>query len=182
MQGDDMVTTSGPSGGAACTAALRPPWRVARTQRHREAVAHTQLAQRGFDTYLPLLRQWPPPAVGSEVGPLFPGYVFVRADAPGFHRIARTPGLLGLVVFGDEPPELDADVIEFLQAREGPDGVIQPNPPAHGRAVRITHGPFRGLEAVLEQRLTGRQRVLILLDLLQRKTRVELPESWVRLA
>jgi hypothetical protein len=36
--------------------------------------------------------------------------------------------------------------------------------------------------AILEQRLSGRERVLVLLDVLQRQTRVELPETWVRLA
>jgi transcription antitermination factor NusG len=49
-----------------------------------------------------------------------------------------------------------------------------------GREVVIRDGPLRGIVAVVERRLTGRQRVLVLIDILQRQTRVELPEKWVR--
>jgi hypothetical protein len=34
--------------------------------------------------------------------------------------------------------------------------------------------------AIVERRLTAHERVLVLLDLLQRQTRVEMPERWVR--
>ena len=46
----------------------------------------------------------------------------------------------------------------------------------------IVEGPLRGLSAVIQGRTTARQRVLVLLDLLQRPTRVELPDRWLRLA
>src|SRR5262249_31093475 len=141
-----------------------------------------RLEQDGFSAYLPLLRQWPPPAVGSEVGAMFPGYVFVRAAAGTFHRVNRTAGVRGFVTFGGEPAHLDESVVDFLRAQEGPDGVTRAVPPAPGREVLITDGPLRGLVAILEQRLTGRQRVLVLLEMLQRQTRVEMPERWVRLA
>ena len=157
-------------------------WHVVTAHRHREAVVSAQLAELGFETYLPLLRQWPRPAVGSEVGPLFPGYVFVRASQPHLHRIARTPGVSGLVAFGGEPARLDDAAIDFLHGREEGDGIINARPLSPGSAVRIADGPWQGLVAILERRLSGRERVLVLLDVLQRQTRVELPETWVRLA
>ena len=43
-------------------------------------------------------------------------------------------------------------------------------------------GPLRGMAAILERRLNGRQRVLVLLEILQREARVEMPERWVRQA
>jgi transcription antitermination factor NusG len=157
-------------------------WYVIQTQRHKERAAQARLEQEGLATYLPLLRQWPRPAVGSEIGPMFPCYVFVTTAPTRFHRIARTPGVHGLVLFGGEPAELDGSVIGFLRSREGEDGVIRSDPLPAGCEVMITEGPLRGLFAVLEQRLTGRQRVLVLLDILQRRTRVEVPERWVKLA
>jgi len=48
--------------------------------------------------------------------------------------------------------------------------------------VRVTDGPWRGLVAILDRRVSARERVLVLLDILQRQTRVEMPETWVRLA
>ena len=158
------------------------PWRVVQTQRHKERATQVRLAQAGLVTYLPLLRQWPRPAVGGDIGPMFPSYVFVRATLAHFHRVAHTPGVRGFVSFTDQPAHLDDSVIAFLRSREGGDGVISADPLPTGHAVEITDGPLRGLVAVLERRLTGRQRVLVLLEILQRETRVELPDRWVRLA
>ncbi len=161
---------------------VEAPWCVVQTQRHKERAARARLEQDGLGVYLPLLRQWPPPAVGSEVAPMFPGYVFVRAGVRVFHHISRTAGVRGFVTFGGEPARLDESVVQFLRSREGADGVIRAGAPAVGREVVITDGPLRGLVAILEQRLTARQRVLVLLEMLQRPTRVEMPERWVRLA
>jgi transcription antitermination factor NusG len=60
--------------------------------------------------------------------------------------------------------------------------VISAEPLPLGSEVVITDGPLRGFIAVVERRLSARQRVLLLLDILQRQTRVELPERWIRQA
>jgi transcriptional antiterminator RfaH len=161
---------------------LHPGWRVVQTKRHKERSTGARLVEDGLPTYLPLLLQWPPPTVGSEVGPLFPGYLFVWVSPLDFHRVSRTAGVRGFVTFGGVPPRLDDSVIEYLRAREGEDGIIRADLLPAGAEVVITDGPLRGLVAVIERRLTGRQRVLVLLDILQRSTRVEMPETWVRQA
>ena len=61
------------------------------------------------------------------------------------------------------------------------DGIITACPLQSGSAMRITDGPWRGLAAILERRVSAREHVLVLLDILQRQTRVELPETRVRL-
>lgn len=156
-------------------------WFVVRTKRHRERLAEARLAQIGLEAYLPLLLQWPRPAVGSDVGPMFPSYVFVQATMPDdFYRISRTAGVHGFVTFGSAPAPIDASAVAFFRSREGVDGVIRSDPLPRGREVQITNGPLRGLVAVVEQRLTGRQRVRVLLEILQRQTPVEMPERWVR--
>src|SRR5262245_55305888 len=48
-------------------------WLVVQTKRHKERTVQAILARDGVPTYLPLLRQWPRPAVGGDVGPMFPG-------------------------------------------------------------------------------------------------------------
>lgn len=158
------------------------PWRVVQTLRHKERAAQASLERACIETYLPLLQQWPRPVVGAEVGPMFPSYVFVRATLGDFHRVSRTAGVRGFVRFGGEPAELDESVVAFLRSREGPDGIVRSDPLPSGSEVVITAGPLRGLLAVLERRLSGRERVLVLLEILQRQTRVEMPERWVRLA
>lgn len=155
---------------------------VLQSKRHRERAVQVQLARDGIPTYLPLLRQWPRPAVGADVGPMFPGYLFCQPGADRLSAVASCSGAIRLVQFGDGPARVGAEVIAYLRAQAGADGIIQIDPVLAGRQVTITDGPLRGLPAVVERRLTARQRVLVLLDLLQRRTRVEVPERWLRLA
>jgi transcription antitermination factor NusG len=157
-------------------------WYVVETQRHRERVAGAFLAQRSIPTYLPMVELWPRPAVGSAVAPMFPGYLFVRpAEAAESHLILRANGVKGFVCFGGEPAPVSPEAVEFLRSRETLDGVIHyGDPTGEGCVVRIVQGPFRGLTAVVSERLPARERVRVLMEILQRQTTVELPERWVR--
>ncbi len=155
---------------------------VVQSKRHKERTVQLNLARAGIPAYLPLLRQWPRPAVGGDVGPMFPGYVFCRPAPAQLGAIAGLSGAIRLVAFGDGPARVGPEVIAYLRSRAGADGVIAIDPVVAGREVTIIDGPLRGLPAVVERRLTARQRVLVLLDLLHRRTRVELPERWLRLA
>lgn len=157
-------------------------WLVVQSKRHKERAVAVNLAREGIPTYLPLLRQWPRPAVGGAVGPMFPGYLFCQPAPSQLPLVGRCIGALRLVRFGDGPAHVGAEVVAYLRARAGADGVIEMIPVVAGREVTITDGPLRGLAAVVERRLTARQRVTVLLELLHRQTRVELPERWLRLA
>lgn len=159
-------------------------WYVLRTQPHRERVAEQFLAERSVASYLPRMAPWPGPVQGAGIRPIFPGYLFVHTVLiEAAVRIMRTPGVKEFVRFGGEPASVDETVIAFLRAREGPDGLIRCD---HGvrkdSEVRIVQGPFRGLTAIVEERLPTRQRIRVLMEILQRTTRVELPEKWVRQA
>ena len=156
-------------------------WYVVETQRHREPVARAVLAERGITSYLPRVEQWPRPAVGSAVAPMFPGYLFVHVSyCEQGHRVVRSNGIKAFVAFGGEPVPVADEVIEFLRGREGADGVIHCGEQRDGAAVRIVDGPFRGLTAVVTERLAAGDRVRVLMEILQRQTSVELPERWVR--
>ena len=156
-------------------------WFVIQSKRHKERLVHAVLREEGIPAYLPLLRHWPPPAVGAAVGPMFPGYVFCRPSLQQIHHVAGCHGSRGFVAFGHGPAVVDDAVISYLRARTSPDGVIDVDSAVEGREVTIVDGPLRGLAAIVERRLPARERILVLLELLQRPTRVELPDSWVRL-
>jgi hypothetical protein len=157
-------------------------WMVVQAKRHKERAVQANLAREGIAAYLPLLRQWPRPAVGGDVGPMFPGYVFCQPAPAQLTAVTSCSGVVRLVTFGDGPARVGPEVVAYLRSRGGADGIIEIDPVLAGREVTITDGPLRGLVAVVERRLNARQRVLVLLNLLQRQTRVELPERWLRLA
>ena len=159
-------------------------WYVVQVKQHQETLSEAVLRQKGLEAYVPRMLQWPPPAVGSDVVPLFPGYVFAYAALPeNYYDVARAIGVKHFVTFGEEPAMLPDAVIASLRAQQDADGRIRVSRLRHcNGVVRVTRGPFRGLLAVVENRLTSRERVVVLLDFLQRQTRVELPERWLRLA
>jgi transcriptional antiterminator RfaH len=155
-------------------------WYVVETKRYREQVAGAFLAQHGITSYLPRIAQWPRPAVGADVAPLFPGYLFVRvALEHQYQRVTRVVGVKTFVSFGGLPVPLTDDTIDGLRRREGPDGLIHCTAP-EATAVEVIDGPFRGLTAVVEHRLAARDRVRVLMHMLQREASVELPRKWVR--
>jgi transcriptional antiterminator RfaH len=158
----------------------RATWHVVETKRHKERAARARLEHYGIASYLPLLRVWPRPAVGSDVTIMFPGYLFAWVSSRDFYRVSLTAGVRGFVNFGGAPARLDEAVVDFLREREGPDGIIGGGGIPAGAEVVITDGPFRGLLGIIERRLSGRQRVMLLLDILQRQTRVEMPDQWIR--
>ena len=155
---------------------------VLRTKRHRERIVREALLRDAVPVYLPLVREWPRPAVGGDVVPMFPGYVFCQPPPEQADRVAAATGVAGFVRFGDSPASVPPEVIGYLRSRAAADGIIDLDLEFSGRPVTITEGPLRGLTAVIERRMTGRQRALVLLDLLQRPTRVELPDRWLRFA
>jgi len=104
---------------------------------------------------------------------LFPGYVFVQlaADA-NWGPLRSTRGVLRVVGFGGMPLAIDPGVVLQLKQRaEQPVASLALSP---GERVRITSGPFAELEAVFLT-MDGNERVVLLLNFLQREQKVRLP-------
>ena len=142
----------------------------------QRAFEHLQNQQ--YDCYLPIMRvekiRKRKRVTIDE--PLFPGYLFIRLDqlTDDWQPIRSTRGVTRLVSFGGLPLAIDQDLIVALQTR----CKIQSAPCAlqQGEKVRITEGPFRDLEAVFES-FDGDERVVLLLNLLQRQQRLTVPVS-----
>jgi transcription antitermination factor NusG len=119
----------------------------------------------------------------TQLGPLFPGYVFVmEGDKPGaLGEVDFTPGCGRLVRMGrcearvSAPVTIGEAVVEQLRMR-----VAQFNTagglPAHrlhpGDWVQIKAGPMRGLEAVFAGPQTPSERVQLLLYFLGREQQI----------
>lgn len=155
-------------------------WYVAQTQVRGEERARINLERQEFRAYLPRYRRERRHARRRDVvqAPLFPGYIFVRLDldtAP-WRSINGTFGVSRLVCHGDLPAALPEGVVEEIAARESEDGliVLQPRPFRKGEALRIMSGALADCLGFFE-RMEDRDRVILLLDLLGRKVRVQAP-------
>jgi len=157
-------------------------WYVAQTRAHAEERARLNLERQGFSTYLPRYKRERRHARRREVvkAPLFPGYIFVQLDldsAP-WRSIDGTFGVVRLVAFGERPAAVPAGVVEEIAGRAGKDGLIELEPRRlrKGEALRIVAGALADCLGFFE-RMADRDRVVLLLDLLGRKVRVEAPRT-----
>lgn len=156
-------------------------WYVVRTKPRCEGFAADGLRSREIEIYFPRLvvESWARPRLGGVAAaePLFPGYLFAHLDLRSqYGAAAWTPGVRGLVGFSaGEPAAVDESVVELLRLRAGGGDILRPREILHpGEAVEIRQGPFAGLLGVIERPVDAAGRVRILLELLQRQTRVEL--------
>jgi transcription antitermination factor NusG len=182
------LTTAAPrTANRAGTVALPAPWAeqhwyAAYTYANHEKRVAAEMGARGIERFLPLyssMRRWKDRRVNLEL-PLFPGYVFVRLPLSERLRVAQIPSVVRLVGFGGLPTALPDTEMEILRTGLGQSLRAEPHPfLTVGRRVRITAGPFAGLEGVLKRKQSS-LRVVVTLELIQRSVAVDVDAADVR--
>jgi transcriptional antiterminator RfaH len=150
-------------------------WLVLVTHPHREPQAIENLMRQNFRAYCPMTAKRIHHArrVHDAQRPLFPGYVFVEWPSQ-WRPLLGTIGVRSVVMSDRKPAKLPLGFVESLKAREL-DGVIGEPEMAFriGQQVTIQGGAFDGLIGqIIEMR--SNDRVLVLLDLLNRQTPVHI--------
>jgi len=130
---------------------------------------------REVEHFLPLytsVRRWKDRRVTLDL-PLFPGYVFVRLALRDRLRVVQIPSLVRLVGFNGLPTALPDEDMEILRGGLSKNLRAEPHPfLTVGRRVRITNGPFAGLEGTLKRKKSS-LRVVVSLNLIQRSVAVD---------
>ncbi|MBI3868435.1 MAG: KOW motif-containing protein [Verrucomicrobia bacterium] len=167
------------SGPSPCEA-----WFCLRTHPKHEHLAATHLRKyESLEVLNPLVRvrRNMPQGMGWVVESMFPNYLFARFNwSTSLNRIHYSPGISGVVHFGNKWPTIPVDVIEGLRALCGEGEIIEiDSTPKPGDVARVISGTFMGLEAVVTRVMPGRDRVTLLIDFLGRQTAVEMSLSQV---
>ena len=162
-------------------------WYVMQSKPLKEAFLFERLQAQSIDVYLPSIRVKPVNPRARKEQPFFPGYLFVHVDLDlipmsEFRWIA---GSIGLVCYGGEPAFVAEPLIRELQKQieEINDSVINyADRFRPGDLVVINDGPFATYKAMFDCRLSGSDRVRVLLELLQdQKLPLELPVRQLQL-
>lgn len=155
-------------------------WYAVFTQSRMELWARSNLWERDIEVYLPRYLRSRRHARKTDMVayPLFPRYLFVKADleAGGQRAIASAPGVIDLVRMGSKPTPLRGPIIEDIRSREDEAGYIhlgRETPFKAGDRVRVLSGSMCDQVGLFETR-TDEERVIILLNLLGRQVRVKL--------
>ena len=163
-------------GAVALPASLTEPrWYAAYTCAKHEKRVAAELGAREVEHFLPVyrsVRRWKDRRVQLEL-PLFPGYVFVRLALGGRMRVVQIPSVVRLVGFNGLPTALPDTEMEIMRAGLSQNLRAEPHPfLTVGRRVRITGGPFAGLEGILKRKKSN-LRVVVSLELIQRSVAVD---------
>lgn len=157
-------------------------WYAVYSKPQKEEAAHFHLRQKGVEVFLPKLLLPSDQRYRRRVVPLFPSYLFARIDANSeeYGYVIWSPGVKRLVSFNDVPAPIDDTVVDFLIKEGNAGGVIPARSNLRvGQEVRIDGGPFDGLVGIIQQPPNAKGRVKVLLGLLNRETKVEVPVRFV---
>ncbi len=153
-------------------------WYAVHCLPRKEAGAQMQLANQGFQTFLPRIRKTRRHArkLDTVLVSFFPRYLFVALDMERdrWRCINGTIGVSRLVMQNDRPQALPGGVVEHLLTFANGDGVMSFDKEGRlkvGQEVELLDGPFASKLGTIEC-LGSDERVRLLLDLMGRKVRV----------
>ena len=155
-------------------------WYAVMAKPRREQAATSFLEQAGIETYYPETNE-----CFSVKGrrcvrraSLFPGYFFARFDYDKQYRtVSYCRGVRKIVTFGQAPAEVESGLLDDIRRRLSHQDMIPISRLTHGEVVRISHGPFAGVEGVFDSCLSGKERVVVLLRALSYQSRVVLERT-----
>ncbi len=161
-------------------------WYLVRTKPRAERTARANLERQGYVIYLPQFVQvtrrrqrW-----SNRIVALFPRYLFLQLESgrQSLRPVHSTLGVSNIVRFGTRCAVVRDEIIDALRLRADPATGLHKLQAAAGFArgtrVRITAGPFCGIDGIFE-RAAGADRVLILLNMLGHETTVGFPTQFV---
>jgi transcriptional antiterminator RfaH len=153
-------------------------WYLIHSKPMQEALALNKLQRQGFECYLPLVsvKNLQSKLLMPVDEPLFPRYFFIRLDASqqgkSWNSIRYTAGVSRLVSFGNVPAKVDDALVLTIQSHLQALSLEQAHV-APGEQLRITQGPFAGLEAVYQMG-NGIARVMVLIEIISKQVRLSI--------
>jgi transcriptional antiterminator RfaH len=164
-------------------------WFAVRTKARQEEIAPMQDMRQGFTVYSPKVQSIRRHAGKTEqvMRSLFPGYIFLHL-APreqDWTAIGSTIGAIGPVRFNDNYPPVHDWVIAAIQARENESGFISLRSLGEktlksGSRVTVAMGD-KEIEGIFLN-FRDEDRVVVLLDILQRQLPVVTPLAKLKVA
>lgn len=160
-------------------ASTHAAWYLLQSKPRQEQRAAQHLRNQGYTCYLPMLsveRLQRGKRVASEE-PLFPGYLFIQLDSveDNWAPIRSTRGVNRLVAFGGQPlPVSDALVEQLRQRAQHARPLLE-----QGDRVKLQGAGFEEVDAIFLS-MDGSERVILLLNMLNRQQQVRVPLSSIR--
>ena len=141
-------------------------WIVIYTKPRCEKVVKQNLIEKGFEVYLPLLkerRKWSDRKKWVEF-PLFRSYIFVKVKVNETLFVLKTPNVVKAVRFGTEIAVVKEEIIKTI--KQMLDGGYTPKPVNYflkGDKVVVNQGPLKDIKGEVIQ-INNEKHLLIRVD------------------
>jgi transcriptional antiterminator NusG len=114
---------------------------------------------------------------------IFPGYVLVDmiVTDDSWYVVRNTPNVTGFIGFGTQPTPVSDEEIRNIKKKMGVEEPKYKIDFKLGESVKITDGPFTGLEGVIDEVDQDRGKVKVLVSMFGRETPVNLDFLQVKL-
>jgi transcriptional antiterminator RfaH len=158
-------------------------WYVVYSKPQKEDYAKFHLCAKGLEVFFPRLLLPVSARRRKRIVPLFPSYLFVRLHlhSEEYSYAIWSPGVSRIISFNGTPVAIDEKIVSFLMMQASNDGLVVARSNLKiGQEVRITGGPFDGLIGIIQEPPNAKGRVKILLSLLKRPTKVDVPVQFIR--
>ena len=150
-------------------------WYLLQCKPRQDARAQEHLTRQGFECFNPstLIQIIKHGSMKQKIQPLFPGYIFVRVKAEdNWTALQSTRGVTRIVAFCGKPCRVSDDIITHLRERCAKAVETQALTP--GDHIHVKVGPYAELDAIFLS-MDGEQRVMLLLNVLNRQQGVKVP-------
>ena len=157
-------------------------WIAVYTKPRHEKTVEKELQKKGFEVYLPLLKQrrkWSDRKKWVEF-PLFRSYIFVKTEIKNALFVLQTLGVVKVVKFGGEVAVIQNDSIQAIKlmieggySPEATDYFIKGDP------VEVKDGPLKGLVGEVI-RVDNHDRLLVRVDAIQHSVSVQINRAFLK--
>ncbi len=156
-------------------------WCAVQTHVRSEDKAAFHLKNQGYEVFLPkyLKRRKHARRIDWVSSPLFPRYlfIFINPSLSPWWSIRSTVGVGSLICFGDTPAVVPENIITDIKARQDEKGMVRLHNSCtfkSGDKVKIVDGPLNDFKGLFDC-LADKDRVTVLLNLLGREVKVQVP-------
>ena len=157
-------------------------WIAVYTKPRHEKTVEKELQKKGFEVYLPLLKQrrkWSDRKKWLEF-PLFRSYIFVKTEIKNALFVLQTLGVVKVVKFGGEVAVIQNDSIQAIKlmieggySPEATDYFVKGDP------VEVKDGPLKGLVGEVI-RVDNHDRLLVRVDAIQHSVSVQINRAFLK--
>jgi len=163
---------------------VQKKWYVVQTKPSQEKKVTFYLTQKGINTYFPKTQTYIYKGLKGykNTKPLFPGYIFAQCERKEVYHVCWTRGIKKVLWKNTQPQPISEELIYSIKSVASKDGLIRRERFKKNDLVTIKTDPFKDILVIFDHWESDKERVCLLLNLINAQIRVSLPASLLAMA